>query len=30
MKIPKKIKTLLKKREDYAMKYLSCELNCAI
>lgn len=25
MKIPKQIKTLLKKREDYAMKYLSCE-----
>ena len=25
MKIPKKIKTLLKKREDYAMKWLSCE-----
>ena len=25
MKIPKQIKTLLKKREDYAMEYLSCE-----
>lgn len=25
MKIPKKIKTLLKKREDYAMKYIACE-----
>ena len=25
MKIAKKIKTLLKKRENYAMKYLSCE-----
>lgn len=25
MKIPKKIKTLLKKREDCAMKYIACE-----
>ena len=27
MKIPKQIKKLLKKREDYAMKYLSCVSN---
>ena len=27
MKIPEYIKKLLKKREDYAMKYLSCETN---
>lgn len=25
MKIPKKIKTLLKRRENYAMKYIECE-----
>ena len=25
LKIPKQIKTLLKQRENYAMKYLSCE-----
>lgn len=25
MKVPKKIKELLKQREDYAMEYLSCE-----
>ena len=25
MKIPKQIKTLLKQREDYALKYLACE-----
>ena len=25
MKVPKKIKTLLKQREDYAMKYIACE-----
>lgn len=25
MKIPKQIKTLLKKRENYAMEYLLCE-----
>lgn len=25
MQIPEQIKTLLKKREDYAMKYIACE-----
>lgn len=25
MRIPKQIKELLKQREDYAMKYISCE-----
>lgn len=25
MKIPKQIKTLIKQREDYAMKYIACE-----
>ena len=25
MKIPKQIKELLKKREEYAMKYIACE-----